>query len=170
MNIFLKKTELLDAFEEKEATTLFAGDPSVDEHIGFRDVTFSWAKQSDGSFTRSRQFQLKIDGDLLFPQGRISLIIGPTGSGSSGPPTLQLDVHLPQGKLRFPWRFWARCTGFRRRRSLGFVPVRLGAGPRSVSSWGPNGGRGERFNPVGRSKSAPDARQSRLLNSGHFAA
>ncbi|KAF8164524.1 hypothetical protein K438DRAFT_2025293 [Mycena galopus ATCC 62051] len=83
VNNFLKKTELLDAFEEKEATTLFAGDPSVDERIGFRDATFSWAKESDGSFTRSRQFQLRIDGELLFPQGRISLIVGPTGSGKT---------------------------------------------------------------------------------------
>ncbi|KAJ7688653.1 hypothetical protein B0H14DRAFT_3101122 [Mycena olivaceomarginata] len=80
---FLKKTELLDAFDEKETPALFAADPCSDERIGFRNAAFSWSKESDGSLTRSRQFQLKIDDEVIFQRGRINLVVGPTGSGKT---------------------------------------------------------------------------------------
>ncbi|KAJ6555137.1 hypothetical protein DFH09DRAFT_573964 [Mycena vulgaris] len=84
VNEFLKKTELLDAFDEKPETVLFPADPSADERIGFRNATFSWSKESDGSSTRSQQeFKLKIDGEVLFERGRINLVVGPTGSGKT---------------------------------------------------------------------------------------
>ncbi|KAJ7214037.1 P-loop containing nucleoside triphosphate hydrolase protein [Mycena pura] len=84
VNDFLKKTELLDAFDAKEAPVLFAPDPAEDERIGFRNATFTWSKETDGSLTRShRQFTLKIDGEVLFERGRINLVIGPTGSGKT---------------------------------------------------------------------------------------
>ncbi|KAJ7657324.1 P-loop containing nucleoside triphosphate hydrolase protein [Mycena polygramma] len=80
---FLNKTELLDVFDEKE-TPLPTADTSSDERIGFRNATFSWSKQYDGSLTPShRQFLLKIDGELLFQRGRINLVVGPTGSGKT---------------------------------------------------------------------------------------
>ncbi|KAF8139182.1 P-loop containing nucleoside triphosphate hydrolase protein [Mycena galopus ATCC 62051] len=80
---FLKKTELLDAFNEKENSIFYPVDPSSDERIGFRNAKFSWSDESDGSLTRSRrQFQLKID-EVLFAQGRINLVVGPTGSGKT---------------------------------------------------------------------------------------
>ncbi|KAJ6508401.1 P-loop containing nucleoside triphosphate hydrolase protein [Mycena sanguinolenta] len=82
VNDFLKTTELLDAFEEKGTAVLSASDSSSDERIGFRNATFSWSKESDGSLTRSqRQFQLKIDDEVVFKRGRINLVVGPTGSG-----------------------------------------------------------------------------------------
>ncbi|KAJ7791234.1 hypothetical protein B0H14DRAFT_2625265, partial [Mycena olivaceomarginata] len=79
----LTQTELLDAFDEKQTPALFAADPSSDERIGFRNANFSWSKVPDGSLTRSRQFQLKIDDEVIFQRGRINLVVGPTGSGKS---------------------------------------------------------------------------------------
>jgi hypothetical protein len=72
------QTELLDAFDKNETPVGF---PVEDERIGFRNATFSWSNESDGSPTHSRQFQLKIDGEVIFRQGRINLVVGPTGSG-----------------------------------------------------------------------------------------
>ncbi|KAJ6556823.1 hypothetical protein DFH09DRAFT_1248351 [Mycena vulgaris] len=84
VNDFLKKTELLDAFEDKGAAVLFPSDPSADERIGFRNATFSWSKETEGANTRSRQeFKLKIDGQVIFERGRINLVVGPTGSGKT---------------------------------------------------------------------------------------
>ncbi|KAJ7264448.1 P-loop containing nucleoside triphosphate hydrolase protein [Mycena haematopus] len=78
------QTELLDAFDEKGTAILATSGPSSDELIGFRNATFSWSKESDGSLTRSqRQFQLKIDGEVLFQRDRINLVVGPTGSGKT---------------------------------------------------------------------------------------
>jgi hypothetical protein len=73
----------LDGFDEKPALILFTANATPDERIGFRNATFSWSKESDGSLTRSqRQFLLKIDGEVLFERGRINLVIGPTASGA----------------------------------------------------------------------------------------
>ncbi|KAJ7264445.1 P-loop containing nucleoside triphosphate hydrolase protein [Mycena haematopus] len=84
VNDFLKNTELLDAFDDKGTAVLPTSDPSSDELIGFRNATFSWSKDSDGSLTRSqRQFQLKIDDEVLFQRNRINLVVGPTGSGKT---------------------------------------------------------------------------------------
>ncbi|KAJ7243851.1 P-loop containing nucleoside triphosphate hydrolase protein [Mycena haematopus] len=83
VNDFLKKTEILDAFDEK-TTPVPSASPPADERIGFRNATFSWSKESDGSPTRShRQFQLKIPGEVLFRRGRINLVVGPTSSGKT---------------------------------------------------------------------------------------
>ncbi|KAJ7069529.1 hypothetical protein C8F01DRAFT_1245729 [Mycena amicta] len=81
---FLKKTELLDAYDTNDAPVLFAADPDASEQLGFRNATFSWLTESDGSRSRSRrQFQLRIDGEVLFQRGKINLVIGPTGSGKT---------------------------------------------------------------------------------------
>ncbi|KAF7348327.1 ATP-binding cassette transporter [Mycena sanguinolenta] len=82
--VSLDRTELLDAFDEKGTVVLSAADSPSDERIGFRSATFSWSKESDGSLMRSkRQFQLKIEDELLFQRDRINLVIGPTGSGKT---------------------------------------------------------------------------------------
>ncbi|KAF7314577.1 ATP-binding cassette transporter [Mycena kentingensis (nom. inval.)] len=81
---FLRETELLDEYEQKETPILFAPDPTANEQIGFRDATFSWSKDTDGAYSRSqRQFQLKIGGELLFVKGKINLVVGPTGCGKT---------------------------------------------------------------------------------------
>ncbi|KAJ7460660.1 hypothetical protein FB451DRAFT_1353280 [Mycena latifolia] len=80
VNEFLQKTELLDVFEEGESSS----DSGPDENIGFRNATFSWAKDNDGSATPSqRNFLLKIEDELIFECGRINLVVGPTGSGKA---------------------------------------------------------------------------------------
>ncbi|KAJ7237131.1 hypothetical protein C8J57DRAFT_1728087 [Mycena rebaudengoi] len=77
---FLKKTRLLDDFDKKDTTALFAPNSPNNERIGFRNATFAWSKASDGSLTHSQhQLLLKIEGELLFQRGRINLVIGPTG-------------------------------------------------------------------------------------------
>ncbi|KAJ6468064.1 P-loop containing nucleoside triphosphate hydrolase protein [Mycena vitilis] len=84
LNEFLKNTELLDNFDEKNAPVFFAEYTSMDERIGFRDAAFSWSKEIDESSTPSqRQFLLRIDGEILFERGRINLVVGPTGSGKT---------------------------------------------------------------------------------------
>ncbi|KAJ7487075.1 hypothetical protein FB451DRAFT_1337537 [Mycena latifolia] len=82
VNDFLKQTELLDSFETKETPELFPTHLSAERRIGFRNATFSWSKESEESHTQ-RQFQLKIEGELLFERGRINLVVGPTGSGKT---------------------------------------------------------------------------------------
>ncbi|KAF7314597.1 ATP-binding cassette transporter [Mycena kentingensis (nom. inval.)] len=83
---FLRKTELLDEYEQKETPALFVPDPATKERIGFRNATFAWSKETDGAGARSRsqrQFQLKIDGEVIFAKGKINLVVGPTGSGKT---------------------------------------------------------------------------------------
>ncbi|KAJ7485533.1 P-loop containing nucleoside triphosphate hydrolase protein [Mycena latifolia] len=83
INDFLHNTELLDAYTEKEETAEFlAPEPSTD--IGFRDASFTWSNDSDGSTTPSKhKFALRIDDELLFKRGCINLVLGPTGSGKT---------------------------------------------------------------------------------------
>ncbi|KAJ6621777.1 hypothetical protein B0H10DRAFT_2015711 [Mycena sp. CBHHK59/15] len=87
VNDFLLKTELLDAFDEKDSPVLFSSPAQVEERIGFRNATFSWSKDSEtvGSLTRSqrRDFLLKIEEEVIFERGRINLVVGPTGSGKT---------------------------------------------------------------------------------------
>ncbi|KAK0198511.1 hypothetical protein F5146DRAFT_1100167 [Armillaria mellea] len=84
---FLRNTELLDSFTEKEtAIDLLAADSDgVDSsQIGFRNASFVWSNDVDGSLTPSkRKFMLKIDDDLIFQRDRINLVVGPTGSGKT---------------------------------------------------------------------------------------
>lgn len=81
------QTELLDAFSEKPEADISAHDmrtsPSPDV-IGFRDASFTWSNDSDGTMTPSRRnFVLRIEDELLFKHGSINLILGPTGSGKT---------------------------------------------------------------------------------------
>ncbi|KAJ7676645.1 P-loop containing nucleoside triphosphate hydrolase protein [Mycena polygramma] len=81
---FLEKTELLDAFDEKDAPVVSSANASTDNQIGFRNATFSWSADFHESPTAAqRQFLLKFDGELIFKRGRINLVVGPTGSGKT---------------------------------------------------------------------------------------
>ena len=82
------KSQLLDEFTETSAQFGCLDYRLVDpgeNRVGFTDATFSWSVGgTSGSVTPSqRNFHLRIDGDLYFPEGKLSLIIGPTGSGKS---------------------------------------------------------------------------------------
>jgi ABC-type multidrug transport system fused ATPase/permease subunit len=78
------QTELLDSYADKNHTP-FLPPPEVDEHrIGFNDATFAWSTGADGALTPTkRKYLLRIDGELLFKQNCLNLIVGPTGSGKT---------------------------------------------------------------------------------------
>ncbi|KAJ7650107.1 multidrug resistance-associated ABC transporter [Roridomyces roridus] len=79
INDFLHNTEVLDSFIETEAIT-----EATPELIGFRDASFTWSNESDGSATPSRRnFVLHVEGELLFKPKCINLILGPTGAGKT---------------------------------------------------------------------------------------
>ncbi|KAF8963033.1 multidrug resistance-associated ABC transporter [Flammula alnicola] len=82
---FLQNTELLDSYTEMPTTLTDISLPSNKEAIGFNNATFSWSLESqDGSLTpTSRNFRLRVDGELLFKSNCINLIVGPTGSGKT---------------------------------------------------------------------------------------
>ncbi|KAJ7759560.1 P-loop containing nucleoside triphosphate hydrolase protein, partial [Mycena metata] len=83
INDFLHNTELLDSFTEKAETAEFMN-TEVSDDIGFRDATFTWSSDDDGSATPSKhKFTLRIDDELLFKRGRFNLVLGPTGAGKT---------------------------------------------------------------------------------------
>ncbi|TFK70801.1 hypothetical protein BDN72DRAFT_887852 [Pluteus cervinus] len=88
INNFLHNTELLDSFSGKtpELTSREAGE-NPENKFGFKNATFSWTSDSSttgGSSTPStRNFLLKVEDEVLFQQGRVNLIVGPTGSGKT---------------------------------------------------------------------------------------
>ncbi|KAJ7078086.1 hypothetical protein C8R44DRAFT_992812 [Mycena epipterygia] len=83
INDFLHNTELLDSFTEKEETAEFLAAEASTE-IGFRQASFTWSNDSDGSATPSKyKFALRIEDELLFKRGCINLVLGPTGSGKT---------------------------------------------------------------------------------------
>ncbi|TFK19880.1 ATP-binding cassette transporter [Coprinopsis marcescibilis] len=100
VNDFLRNTELLDRFaERKDAAPTTSvdrarsnGNSAVETSendnakatIGFCDASFTWSSDVDGSLTPSkRNFVLRIENELAFPVGHVSLVVGPTGSGKT---------------------------------------------------------------------------------------
>ncbi|KAJ7919473.1 P-loop containing nucleoside triphosphate hydrolase protein [Mycena leptocephala] len=90
INDFLHNTELLDSFtdegKEEERAEFVATEALglAGTEIGFRDATFTWSNESDGSATPSRhRFTLRIDDELLFKRGCFNLVLGPTGAGKT---------------------------------------------------------------------------------------
>ncbi|KAJ7246793.1 hypothetical protein B0H12DRAFT_753891 [Mycena haematopus] len=113
INNFLHNTELLDQFADandnpaaeflasQEIEELETASPESEE-IGFRDATFTWSNDIDGSVTprdgaatptsssfstavkeQQHRFRLRIDDELLFKKGRFNLVLGPTGAGKT---------------------------------------------------------------------------------------
>ncbi|KAF9017850.1 hypothetical protein BDZ89DRAFT_1094212 [Hymenopellis radicata] len=82
---FLRQTELLDTFSEKDQTPIIpVGGPP--KELGLGQATFSWSNDAevDGSLTPSkRDFMLRIEDELIFRQNCFNLVIGPTGSGKT---------------------------------------------------------------------------------------
>ncbi|KAH7340934.1 hypothetical protein B0J17DRAFT_716110 [Rhizoctonia solani] len=62
---FLHKTELLDAYIEKQPPEILEPSPPAAGTIGFRNAT------------------LHIDEELLFRRGKINMVVGPTGCGKT---------------------------------------------------------------------------------------
>ncbi|KAH8835448.1 hypothetical protein DL96DRAFT_1730898 [Flagelloscypha sp. PMI_526] len=97
---FLRNTELLDSFTEKEESLqLFEPSVEAQQQIGFRNSSFTWSADADGSLTPSkRKFVLRIDDELLFEKGKINLIIGPTGDYFQHTPLSNLIWQTGSGK------------------------------------------------------------------------
>lgn len=56
------------------------------ETIGFNNAHFSWSNDVEdltSAGSHRREFILRVDGKLSFEQGKINLILGPTGSGKT---------------------------------------------------------------------------------------
>ncbi|KAH9829694.1 uncharacterized protein C8Q71DRAFT_789576 [Rhodofomes roseus] len=109
VNDFLHQTELLDEFSEPgdslTVASLASSPPSADA-IGFKNASFTWAKDTDlpptpGSGTRA--FKLRIEGDLVFNNGGVNLIVGPTGCGKTSMLMALLgEMHyIPEGPHSF---------------------------------------------------------------------
>ncbi|KAJ6594300.1 hypothetical protein B0H19DRAFT_1094896 [Mycena capillaripes] len=84
LNDFLHNTELLDSFTSQDAAENVSPEQS-DNVTGFRDATFAWSNDgTDGTLASSNgKFLLKIEGEVLFKEGCVNLVIGPTGSGKT---------------------------------------------------------------------------------------
>ncbi|KAG8968451.1 hypothetical protein FRC03_007393 [Tulasnella sp. 419] len=86
---FATYTELLDRYATGKEVTIDAMPPTADRiAIGFSNATFSWhstngSTPGSGQTPSRRNFQLRIEGDLLFKKNKINLIIGPTGCGKT---------------------------------------------------------------------------------------
>jgi hypothetical protein len=78
------QTELLDRYTD-DAVLDDASAAHADE-IGLAQASFAWAKERevDGVLTPSCQtFSLRVEKPVVFQQGCINLIVGPTGCGKS---------------------------------------------------------------------------------------
>ncbi|KAJ7061977.1 hypothetical protein C8F01DRAFT_986919, partial [Mycena amicta] len=85
LNNFLNKAHSFCDDLEQETPPATLNVPALN-NIGFRDASFTWSKNSptDGTATPStRQFVLKIDGELFFKPGCFNLVVGPTGAGKT---------------------------------------------------------------------------------------
>jgi ABC-type uncharacterized transport system fused permease/ATPase subunit len=78
------QTELLDAFTENKDPTVMPRTTNIND-IGFHNASFIWTHKKEASLPvlSREQFALSIEGDLIFPRGQLSLIVGPTGSGKT---------------------------------------------------------------------------------------
>ncbi|KAF9645156.1 hypothetical protein BDM02DRAFT_3189933 [Thelephora ganbajun] len=87
VNDFLRKTELLDAFDPAQAENTIASNvPGNSSLIGIRNASFTWSSGSSGAVTSGssrRNFDLWIKDEVVFKLGKINLIVGPTGCGKT---------------------------------------------------------------------------------------
>ncbi|KAF8594046.1 hypothetical protein BDV93DRAFT_529547 [Ceratobasidium sp. AG-I] len=79
---FLHETELLDMYAEKDRAQPTGSAPPSPFAIGFKDATFTWAKPQTFS-SAERPFRLQIEGEVIFHNGKINMIVGPTGYGKT---------------------------------------------------------------------------------------
>jgi hypothetical protein len=74
----MRQTELLDALTPSHDDLPFVA-PTIDPSgIGFHNATFSWANDSpsEASTPSSRNFKLRVEGELFFRKGKINIICG----------------------------------------------------------------------------------------------
>ncbi|KAG6845455.1 hypothetical protein H0H87_008815 [Tephrocybe sp. NHM501043] len=108
-NIQCARTELLDRFLENDPSHHPAD--AYDNLIGFNDAVFSWSNNNEIPTVPDRRFLLKIGREVIFRQGQLNLIIGPTGSGKTSVLMALLgELHyLPNG--HYSWYNLPRESG-----------------------------------------------------------
>ncbi|KAF9038074.1 hypothetical protein BJ165DRAFT_1604107 [Panaeolus papilionaceus] len=82
INSLLHDTELLDSFAETEQRV----HDEEDTRIGFKNANFAWSeKAAAGTDTSAaaRSFTLQIRDEIIFKEGKLNLISGPTGCGKT---------------------------------------------------------------------------------------
>jgi ABC-type multidrug transport system fused ATPase/permease subunit len=82
---FLNNTELLDQYSTSDIDIRDTSAEHKDD-LGLAQASFYWSKEHsiDGALTPSRQkFSLRIKDDIVFKQGALNIILGPTGCGKT---------------------------------------------------------------------------------------
>ncbi|RXW21499.1 hypothetical protein EST38_g4368 [Candolleomyces aberdarensis] len=83
-NAFFKETDLLDSYEFTESSSaIVQPQPVEDDGLYLRNASFTWTPEANGESTPSSSFKLTVPGELRFMEGKINLIVGPTGSGKT---------------------------------------------------------------------------------------
>ncbi|KIJ34155.1 hypothetical protein M422DRAFT_35218 [Sphaerobolus stellatus SS14] len=86
INDFITNTELLDVYTPESEASIALSSQEASGDIGFRSARFSWSVEADsgGAVTPSRRrFRLDVQNELLFKEGKINIIVGPTASGKT---------------------------------------------------------------------------------------
>jgi ABC-type multidrug transport system fused ATPase/permease subunit len=82
---FLNNIELLDQYSISSADIRDSSTEHKDD-LGLAQASFYWSKEhsKSGALTPSRQkFSLRIEDDIVFKQGALNIILGPTGCGKT---------------------------------------------------------------------------------------
>ncbi|RPD67396.1 P-loop containing nucleoside triphosphate hydrolase protein [Lentinus tigrinus ALCF2SS1-6] len=108
---FLQQTELTDEYASGTRVA------TREDVIGIRATTFAWSNENHESSaaTTTSAFKLRID-ELMFEQGSVNLVVGPTGSGKTALLLALLgEMHaIPEGTESY--------IGLPRSRGVAYVP------------------------------------------------
>ena len=78
------QTELIDTFNTTQAdNTITSNMQRNSSLLGIRNASFTWSSEPTGAFSSRRTFSLRITNEVIFKQGKINLIVGPTGCGKT---------------------------------------------------------------------------------------
>ena len=83
---FLQNTELLDVYTPESGSNVIGLQNPARDSIGLKNARFTWdrdAKDEDSVASSTRKFCLRIEDELVFENGTVNLIIGPTGCGKT---------------------------------------------------------------------------------------
>ncbi|KAJ2923003.1 hypothetical protein H1R20_g14092, partial [Candolleomyces eurysporus] len=83
INTFFKEMDFLDTSKLPENSSSLVQSQPVDDGLYLRNASFTWTPEANGEFTPSSTFKLTVPGELRFMEGKLNLIVGPTGSGKT---------------------------------------------------------------------------------------
>ncbi|KAJ2931797.1 hypothetical protein H1R20_g5295, partial [Candolleomyces eurysporus] len=83
INSFFKEMDFLDSYQLTENSPALVRPQLVDDGFYLRNASFTWTPKTNGESTPSSTFKLTVPGELRFMEGKINLIVGPTGSGKT---------------------------------------------------------------------------------------